>query len=61
MPVRHTSRGFAKRQTIPNIWFDSVEWQAAHAAGIQPIHYVKYIYIYHTIFSDVAKDNSGGN
>lgn len=39
----------------PDIWFDSVEWQVAKDAGIQPVHYVKYIFIYHTIFSDMVK------
>ncbi len=49
--VRHKARK-------PNIWFDSVEWQVARAAGIQPIHYVKYIYIYHILFTDMAKEEA---
>ncbi len=50
-----------KKANDPTVWFYSVEWQVARAAGIQPIHYVKYIYIYHTIFSDMAKRQAGAN
>ena len=47
-----------KRARDPNVWFDSVEWQVARAAGIQPIHYVRYIFIYHIVFSDMAKEEA---
>ncbi len=50
-----------KKAEDPNIWFDSVEWEVARAAGIQPIHYVKYIYIYHTIFSGMADEKGADN
>jgi len=38
----------------PNEWFDHVEWQVAAAAGSEPVKYVKNIYIYYLIFSNLT-------
>lgn len=38
-----------KKADNPEVWFDSVEWQVARAAGVEPIRYVKNIYIYYVI------------
>ena len=35
----------------PDIWFDHVEWQVARVAGIEPVKYVKNIYIYYLLFT----------
>ncbi|WP_160774084.1 transglycosylase SLT domain-containing protein [Stappia sediminis] len=37
----------------PNVWFDNVEWEVARAAGVEPIKYVKNIYIYFVVFSRI--------
>lgn len=39
----------------PNTWFDHVEWQVAKAAGSEPVKYVKNIYIYYLVFSQLTE------
>ncbi|MEM7461651.1 MAG: lytic transglycosylase F [Pseudomonadota bacterium] len=40
-----------KNAENPDVWFDHVEWQVARAAGIEPVKYVKNIYIYYLLFT----------
>lgn len=40
----------------PMIWFDSVEWEVARAAGAEPVKYVKNIYIYYLVFSKLEDE-----
>ena len=42
-----------KKAKDPAMWFDSVEWEVARAAGAEPIKYVKNIYIYYLAFSNL--------
>ncbi|MEP3280268.1 MAG: lytic transglycosylase F [Stappiaceae bacterium] len=37
----------------PNKWFNNVEWEVGRLVGSQPLNYVRNIYIYHMIFSDL--------
>lgn len=38
----------------PNKWFNNVEWEVGRAVGSQPLNYVRNIYIYNLIFSELA-------
>ncbi|MDD7910232.1 lytic transglycosylase F [Pseudovibrio exalbescens] len=39
----------------PNMWFRSVEWEVAEAAGSEPIRYVKNIYRYYLLFDSMMQ------
>lgn len=43
-----------KKASDPNTWFDSVEWEVAKAAGVEPVKYVKNIYTYYVAFKEFA-------
>ena len=44
----------------PLLWFDSVDWEVAKAAGTEPIRYVKNIYIYYVMFKNSDRGRKTG-